>query len=190
MLAFVIAVSASRSGRQADTAEHCITQIARGERRALAQLYEQTHAAVYGFALSILKNRQDAEDVLQDTYVQIWNAAGSYAAAGKPMAWIFTITRNLALMRLREGSRTVPVAPEDWQALFSDEPAVDPADGLMLKLLMETLSDGERQVVMLHVMTGLKHREIADLLGLRLSTVLSRYSRALKKLDQAWKEAD
>lgn len=186
MLAFVImTVPPSQSGRQDDTLENCIARIAGGDQDALALLYEHTHAAVYGFALSILKNKQDAEDVLQDAYIRIWNAAGSYTSAGKPMAWIFTITRNLALMRFREQSRTVAVAPEDWQSLFSNEPSVNHEDRLMLASLLETLTDEERQIVILHSMTGLKHREIAELLDLRLSTVLSKYHRALKKLRNA-----
>ena len=188
MFAFVMTMPSSQSGRQDGVIENCIAQIAAGDRDALTLLYQQTSAAVYGFALSILKNKQDAEDVLQDTYIQIWNAAGSYTPQGKPLAWIFTITRNLALMRMRERSRTVAIAPEDWQSLFADEPAVTSEDQLVLVSLIETLSDQERQIVVLHAMTGLKHREIAELLNLRLPTVLSKYNRALKKLRNVLKE--
>lgn len=190
MSAFVMNVPSSQSGRQDGVIENCIVKIAVGDQDALTLLYQQTSAAVYGFALSILKNKQDAEDVLQDTYIQIWNAAGRYTPKGKPLAWIFTITRNLGLMRLREQSRTVAMAPEDWQSLFADEPAVSYEDRLMLASLLETLSDQERQIVMLHAMTGLKHREIAEVLNLRLSTVLSKYNRALKKLCNVLKEAN
>lgn len=190
MLAFVMTMPSGQSGRKDGVVENCIARIAVGDQDALALLYEHTHAAVYGFALSILKNRHDAEDVLQDAYLQIWTAAGSYASAGKPLAWIFTITRNLALMRIREQSRTVAVAPEDWQSLFADEPAVNHEDRLLLASLLDVLTDEERQIVILHSMTGLKHREIAGLLDLRLGTVLSKYNRALKKLRNALKEAD
>lgn len=190
MLAFVMTMPPSQSGWKDGMVENCIARIAGGDQDALALLYEHTHAAVYGFALSILKNRHDAEDVLQDAYLQIWNAAGTYTSAGKPLAWIFTITRNLALMRIREQSRTVAVAPEDWQSLFADEPAVNHEDRLLLASLLDVLTDEERQIVILHSMTGLKHREIAGLLDLRLGTVLSKYNRALKKLRNALKEAD
>ena len=189
MLPFVMTVPSSQSGRQDGMIESCIAKIAGGDQDALTLLYQQSSAAVYGFALSILKNKQDAEDVLQDAYIQIWNAAGSYTPNGKPLAWIFTITRNLALMRIREQSRTVAIAPESWQSIFADEPAVNHEDRLMLASLLGTLSDDERQIVILHAMTGLKHREIAELLNLRLPTVLSKYNRALKKLRNAPKEA-
>lgn len=190
MLSFVMAVSPGLSGRQDDIVEKCIANIVKGDKQALAQLYEQTHAAVYGFALSILKNQQDAEDVLQDVYLQIWKAAAGYKPAGKPLAWIFTITRNLALMRLREQSRTIAVAPEDWQNVFADEPAVNQEDRLVIESLLDMLSDEERQIVMLHAVAGMKHREIAEILSMGLPTVLSKYSRALKKLRNALKEAD
>ena len=190
MLAFVMTEPSSRSGRQDGIIENCIAKIAAGDRDALTLLYRQTGAAVYGFSLSVLKNKQDAEDVLQDTYIRIWSSAGSYTPKGKPLAWIFTITRNLALMRIRERSHTVAVEPESWQSLFSDEPAVNCEDQLILASMFETLSDQERQIVMLHAMTGLKHREIAELLGLRMPTVLSKYNRALKKLRNVQKEAN
>lgn len=91
------------SGRE--RLEECILQMAGGAADTLAVLYEQTKTAVYGFALSILRNQADAEDVLQETYLHIYQAAGRYKPNGNPMPWIFTITRNLALMKIRESKR-------------------------------------------------------------------------------------
>ncbi len=172
-----------------DSVEHCILEIAQGKKQALADLYEQTRSAVYSYALSILKNKADAEDVLQDTYLQLWQSAGSYRAQGKPLAWMFTIARNLAFTRLREQKR-LAAAPEDWSELFAGEAPETCEDRLTLTLLMETLSDEERQIVVLHAVAGLRHREIAHLLKRSLPAVLSRYSRAMKKLRGAWEEAE
>ena len=133
---------------------------------------------------------RDAEDILHDAYLQVWNAAGGYRRQGKPMAWVLTITRNLAISRLREHGRTEPLVQEDWQDRLADNPAVTHEDRMMLEAVLSALSDEERQIVTLHALTGLRHREIAALLGLPLPTVLSKYSRALKKLQLAWKEAD
>jgi len=188
MLALIATLLSAGSGGQDDMLETYIAQIADGHKDGMALLYEQTHAAVYGFALSILRNVADAEDVQHDTYIQIWKAAGSYQPTGKPMAWIYTITRNLARMRLREQGRTVTVSPEDWHTMFADIPAVEQEDRMVLNSLLEVLSEEERQIIMLHSMTGLKHREIANLLEMKLSTVLSKYNRAIKKLRHAWKE--
>lgn len=188
MLALLATLLSAGSGGQDDMLETYIAQMADGHKEGLALLYEQTHAAVYGFALSILRNPQDAEDVQHDTYIQIWKAAGSYRPTGKPMAWIFTITRNLARMHLRDHGRTVAVSPEDWHSMFADHPSVDHEDRMVLHSLLTVLSEEERQIVLLHSMTGLKHREIADLLEMKLATVLSKYNRAIKKLRLAWKE--
>ena len=165
-------------------------RIAGGDKDALADLYSRTRPAVYGFALSIVKNAHDAEDILHDACLQVWNAAGGYRRQGKPMAWVLTITRNLAISRLREHGRTEPLVQEDWQDRLADNPAVTHEDRMMLEAVLSALSDEERQIVTLHALTGLRHREIAALLGLPLPTVLSKYSRALKKLQLAWKEAD
>lgn len=75
--------------------------IAGGEREALAELYQRTRAAVYGLALSYLKNAQDAQDLTQDVYVQVWDCAAQYRSTGSPMGWLLTVCRNLCLMRLR-----------------------------------------------------------------------------------------
>ena len=95
MLVLLATLLSAGSGGLDDMLETYLSQIAEGSKDGLALLYEQTYAAVYGFALSILRNPQDAEDVQHDTYIQIWKAASSYRPTGKPMAWIFTITRNL-----------------------------------------------------------------------------------------------
>lgn len=162
--------------------DRCLAGIAAGNQRALADLYEQTHAALYGFVLSLLKNPHDSEDVLQEVYLQVWQAADRYRSHSKPMAWLITIARNLALSRLREQQKTVLLSPEDWHSQFAELPAVTPDDRLLLNAMLSMLSEEERQIVTLHALTGLKHREIASLLELPLPTVLSKYNRALKKL--------
>lgn len=167
--------------------EELLARIAGGEEQALASLYLATQKAVYGFALSILGDRYAAQDVLQDTYLKIFTAAGTYRPQGKPMAWILTITRNLARMRLREKrNRDVPLQ-EEWGLPVSDTEE-NRLDRLVLQSAMLHLSQEERQIVILHSTTGLKHREIADLLERPLPTVLSKYRRALSKLRNYLKE--
>jgi RNA polymerase sigma factor (sigma-70 family) len=159
-----------------------IEKIADKDKDALAGLYHMTSASVYGFALSILKNIQDAEDVLHDTYLRIFSTASSYKSMKKPLAWILTITRNLSLMKLRDRKKTIDSPPEDWNSAFEFLPSVTPEDRLVLTSCMKKLSDEEQQIVMLHAVSGFKHREVAQFLSLPLSTVLSKYHRAIKKL--------
>ena len=160
--------------------DHWLAAIADGSSDALAMLYQETSSSVYAYALS-LKNSHDAEDVLHDCYLRVWTAASSYRSSGKPMAWILTIAKNLCLKQLRSRSRTEDLPEEDWKnSLESAEMTSD--DKIVLRQCMEALSDTERQIVVLHAVSGFKHRQIAAHLGLPLATVLSKYHRAIKKM--------
>ncbi len=81
--------------------EKAIQRMAGGDKEALAELYHSTRTAVYGFVLSLLKNREEAEDVFQEVYLKVYENAATYEEKGKPMAWILTIARNLCYMRFR-----------------------------------------------------------------------------------------
>lgn len=159
-----------------------LSGVAAGDREAFARLYRRTRTAVYGLALSYVKNAHDAQDVAQDAFVRVWDRAHQYRPGSSPMGWLLTITRNLALMKLRQSSRQTDLEPEEWDAIPEDSPAVTPEDRQILQTALAALADGERQIVLLHAAAGLKHREIAALLELPLPTVLSKYHRALKKL--------
>ena len=170
--------------------EGLIREIAGGSKDALAQLYRETDAAVYGFALSFLKNKYDAEDVMQETYLRIYAGAASYRPGGKPMAWILTIAKNCALAKLRTAKRQPVVSPEDAELWRVEDPRQTREDQLVLEAAMTRLSDEERQIVVLYSAAGLKHREIAELLQIPLSTVLSKYRRAILKLRNFIKEEE
>ncbi len=162
--------------------EALIPRIAQGDQDAFYEIYMATHKGLYGFALSVVKNTEDAEDVLQETYLRLRMAAHLYKPQGKPMAWLCTIVRNLSLMKIKEQNRTDSL--ED--TCFSDQVDLsgisDIHDRMVLKTVLAKLPADERQIVMLHTVTGLKHREIAQVMQIPLATVLSKYSRALKKL--------
>lgn len=177
-----------RENSSLEKAEHCILEMAEGNMSAIAELYECTKAAVYGFSLSILKNRHDAEDAMQDTYVKIYLASKSYKPNGNPMPWIFTIARNLSLMKLRERQKSAEMPDESSISDYYEEISTSVEDRIVLDALMEYLSDDERQIIMLHAMMGFKHREIADLLDISISTVLSKYHRGIKKLRKRLEE--
>lgn len=162
--------------------DRLLAAVAAGEQEALGELYERTRGAVYAMALSVLRNAHDAQDVTQDAFVRIWDSAGGYRSKGSPMAWILTITRNLALMRLRRSTRIGELTEEEWEAIPTPAPDVTVEDRAVLQTALESLGDIERQVVLLHAASGLKHREIAALLELPIATVLSKYHRAIKKM--------
>ena len=162
--------------------EDALLRLASGETDALAEIYDNCRVSVYGFALSILKNSHDAEDVMQDAFVKVFSEADRYQPQGKPMAWILTITRNLCLHRLRKTARLLE-NEEDWER-HADSAAEGERllDGIVLREAMTALSDEERQIVTLHALSDMKHRQIAEVMGMPLPTVLSKYNRAMKKL--------
>ena len=98
--------------------QQLLIRIAGGEREALAELYRRTRAAVYGLALSYLKNAHDAQDLTQDVYVQVWDCAGQYRPTGSPMGWLLTVCRSLCLMCLRREERRAALSEEDWVNAF------------------------------------------------------------------------
>lgn len=163
--------------------EAAISRLANGDKDACVEIYEETRTSVYAFALSIVKNSQDAEDVMHDTFVAIFTHAQSYKPQGKPLAWILTVTRNFCLKSLKKNQRSVS-REEDWERY--EEEGSDEAEQtekrLIILELLSSLSEEERQIVTLHAVSGLKHRQIAELLDIPLSTVLSKYNRAIKKV--------
>lgn len=170
--------------------EAYLLEMGRDGKEALCSFYEETKASVYGFALSILHNRQDAEDILQETFLHVFSAAKTYVPKGKPMAWVLTVTKHLCLMKLRTNKKECAL-PEEGAALLNAAPIPQAAEEkIVLEAAMSVLTDIERQIIMLHAVSGFKHREIAGFLDLPLPTVLSKYRRAIGKLKKQLSEVD
>lgn len=171
--------------------EDLLKQVGEGSQEAFKKLYENTDKALYGFILSILRNSYDAEEVMQETYMKIWTSASGYQAQGKPLAWMFTIARNLCYMKFREQKYQADVGLEELNQGENGEfcPQIESAaDKLVLQAALRALKEEERQIVLLKNSSGLKHREIAQIMGMPLATVLSKYNRAMKKLEHYLRE--
>ncbi len=167
-----------------DICDSDIEALANNQPDALHNFYQKTHKSIYGFALSITKNKFDAEDVLQETVLAVYNNATKYVGNGKPMAWVLTIAKNFALAKHREAKK---------QATFSEsigynEIDFSQIDNLQQRLVIEAaftiLNDEERSIITLKTVSGLHFREISKLLDSPLGSVLSKYHRAIKKLKQ------
>ena len=161
--------------------EKYIRDIALGNKDCLKELYDITKSSVYGFALSILKNIHEAEDILHDVYIKIYDNASTYQENGKPMAWILTITKNLSLMKLRKKKHSVDI-DEIIEIIPSKCNMNNAETRLLLSAVFKIISDEERNILTLHAISGYKHREISKLLDIPLSTVLSKYNRTIKKI--------
>ncbi|MGE4486019.1 MAG: RNA polymerase sigma factor [Oscillospiraceae bacterium] len=160
--------------------ETIFIKIAEGDTAAFEEFFRQTESSIYAFALSILKHHEDALDVMQDSYLKIRAAAHLYKPMGKPMAWVFTIVKNLAMSKLRSKGQTVQI--EDMENDPSLSYIIDNEDKFVLQSVLKLLNEQEREIILLHAIWGLSHSEIAVSLGMPISTVLSKYHRGLKKL--------
>ena len=167
--------------------EKLLERAGRGDKEAFQELYRNTYRRVYGYVLSIVKDPGDAEEVLQETFVRVWTSCPNYQPQGKPLAWIFTIAKNECRMMFRSRKHDADVDIED----LSDREVADycpqvenAADREALNAALGILAEDERSIVLLHASAVMKHREIADAMRLPLSTVLSKYSRAMKKLQK------
>ena len=167
--------------------DNYIKDIAKGNMSALEMLYNNTRTIVFGYAFSILKNITEAEDVMQDVYLNVYKHANLYSSKNKPLSWIITITRNLSLEKIRKNKRMTYDNIDTLEHLLK---AKDISyDKVLLKTILEELNDEERQIIILNSMCGFTFLEIGRMLNLKLSTVLSKYNRTVKKVRNKYKEA-
>ena len=186
----VLTLSEDEVRRRDDIAEDLISRIALGETSAMGELYELIGRDVFSYALAKTTDKENAEDVTHDTFVKVWKYAAQYTPAGKPLAWIFTIEINLIRRLYNKSKRFVPLEEAIEVEFDGDSFAEKIVNNEFLRQMLNSLNDEERTIVALHIVSGLKHREIARLLDKPLSTVLSKYNRSIKKLQTLVKEKE
>ena len=165
--------------------EQLFKEVTENNKTSFHEMYELIKGPIYGYSLSILKNHEDALDNTQDVFVKIYESLDTYQYQNRTMNWVFTITKNLALMKLRSKKKETEQEINEEIYISSN---IKEEDKIIIKLLMEKLTEEERQIILMHITGGLKHHEIAKLLDIKLSTALSKYHRAIKKLKAEWKE--
>lgn len=152
-------------------------QLINGDDRAFDQIYAQTRKAVYYVALSVLRERSLAEDIMQSTYIKVLKNANSYQIGTNANAWILTIVKNEALNLKRYRGREQSVDERDNVALFGSETTSD--YGLLIDMARRTLPDDEFTILMLVAACGYKRREVAQIVNMPVSTVTWKYNNAI-----------
>lgn len=169
-----------------------VAAMARGDQAAMAALYDQLAGVLLALAHRMLGDNAEAEDLIHDTFLQLWRTAGSYdGGRGSVFSWAVTITRNRAIDRIRmrkRRSELLAAAAPDLQP-EATHVATDSADNLWLqersvavRSALERLAPDQRAAIELAFFGGLTQQEIAARLGEPLGTIKARIRRGMLKL--------
>jgi len=169
--------------------EAALAACARGDHGALRRIYDQDSRRLLGVALRIVRQRQAAEDVLHDAFLNIWTRAHSFdPARGAGRGWIYSIVRNGALSLARSREREVLVADEALDSLAFD-PAPGPEEAFVLRDDLGRLRDclmgldaPKRTSILYAYVDGCSHSEIAERLRSPLGTIKAWIRRGLTTL--------
>ena len=166
-----------------------IRLVASGDVEAFARVYDGFSGVLYTLALRMLQRPEDAEELMQEVFLKIWNDAGRYdAARGAPLAWAIIITRNKAIDRIRSITRRRDLheaaGPPPAEDTLSARAAENREAARAVQSSVASLPADVRETIELAYFGGLSHSEIAQKLSLPLTTVKSRIRRAMMQLRQ------
>jgi RNA polymerase sigma-70 factor (ECF subfamily) len=184
--------------------EELLTRVRQGQRAAFGVLVRRYERELYGYLRRYVGDATMAEDVFQNTFLQVFVKIESFEHGRPVRPWLYTIATNQAIDAMRRNCRhqavslnqgrevSVPSEPDDLLSSLESK-TIDPLDAaqgeerrLAVRAAVDRLPDFLRQVVLLGYYQGLKYREIADILEIPLGTVKSRLHTALQKLQEAW----
>jgi len=173
--------------------QQLLARVALGDRTAFRRLYDATAPSLFGVALRIVRQRDRAEEVLQDAFVNAWNrAAGYQAALSQPMTWLTAIVRNRALDELRSGERHSAESLDEHEgegaaAIEDTQPGPlglleQAADALAIRDCLDSIDGSQRQCLALVYYQGFSHSEVAAHIGSPIGSVKVWLRRGLDKL--------
>ncbi len=170
-----------------------IFKIQKGDQTAFGEFYDHYSPLVYSVALRILQKSEDANDLLQEIFIRVWQKAVQYKPAkGKPEAWLITMTRSRAIDMIRSRRRLSRKADKLREETADRElqEANDIKENRFMQLTLDwgfkKISTDERKVLELAYFDGYVHKEIAERLGIPEGTVKTRIRSGLNKLRQAF----
>jgi RNA polymerase sigma-70 factor, ECF subfamily len=183
-----------RVGFVSDDDREAVRRVQAGDTEAFEPLVEKYKRKVFRLAYQVLRDQEEALDVSQEAFVKAFRALPAFKGDSAFYTWLFRITMNVALDRKRQratrakslGAEDVP--PEEWErtATSTDPSPEDVATGVerreRIRKGLDSLSEHHRTIVILSDIEGLQYREIAEVLGIPMGTVMSRLHHARKRL--------
>ena len=172
--------------------ETLLRRIAEGDEQAIGTFYDRWHALVHGVVLRVLRQHDDVEDVLEETFWQVWRQAERYEASrGSVQTWLLTIARSRALDRVRSLKRLREQSLENdegemaVQLSAEGDPAMDAESAERRRIVIAALGElpqEQREALELGYFRGLSQSEIAERTGQPLGTIKTRMRLAMQKL--------
>ena len=159
-----------------------IDDLKKGDNEALEDIYNETRKLIYSICLSYMHDKMLAEDMMQETYVNVFQYAKKYKSKTNPLVWIIKICRNRCLNELKKKKRISYVGDnQDYEELLIDS-SLPKTETPLLDISLKILSDKELEVLLPHIIDNMKLVEIASKLNIPDGTVRYRYSEALNKI--------
>lgn len=168
-----------------------LRRVAAGDETALTEMYDRASKLVYGLALRVLRDTGEAEEVMQEVFLQVWHRAAAHdPARGSATAWLVMLTRSRAIDRLRAGRRVREQASmEEMPGFDPASEAADPEEqagvaqiGRKVREALAQLPAEQRRALELAYYEGLSHGEIAERLAAPLGTVKTRIRAGMMRL--------
>jgi RNA polymerase sigma-70 factor (ECF subfamily) len=173
-----------------------LARVVKGDQQAFSQLYDRSSTLLFTLAVRILGNREEAAELLQDVYLEVWRKVSRYdVGRGTPVAWLITLTKSRAIDRLRarasRGYRATRAQIDDTAAQVAD-PGPSPLETQAEEELRSAvgaavagLPQSQQQAIELAYYEGLSHTEIATRLNQPLGTVKTRIKLGMSKLRES-----
>jgi RNA polymerase sigma-70 factor (ECF subfamily) len=182
-----------------------LARVVKGDQQAFSQLYDHSSTLLYTLALRILGNREEADELLQDVYLEVWRKVSRYdVGRGTPVAWLITLTRSRAIDRLRaraaRGQQAMTSLEEGLTPQIRDlgpspfETQADQELRMAVGTAMTSLPPAQQQAIEMAYYEGLSHVEIATKLNQPLGTIKTRIKLGMSKLRETlrhvWDQGD
>jgi len=164
-----------------------VKKLQNGNMDVFDAIYYETKSLVYYTILNIVKDRSLAEDIMQDTYLKGLEKIHTFKATFSFKSWIVMIARNMAINEYNRRKRELSFDVNEDEYIFGTVESSSEKE-LIVKEMLEFLKPEEQEIVILHVIGDLKHREIAAMLKKPLGTVTWTYNQAIKKLQEHYGE--
>jgi RNA polymerase sigma factor (sigma-70 family) len=170
--------------------DEAMERLRTGDRSALEIIYKATQKSVFALCYSYLRNYHNAQDIMQDTYINVMQYILHYKKGTNPKAWIYTIAKNLSLNEIKRRSREAAFTKDMENYIASDNELVSHDESGMIRLVQSTLRKDISAIILMHAVGGIPLKEIAKILDRPYATVRWQYSNALGKLRKRLKERE